>query len=741
MAVDVLRPNEVLLNSIRYPITGKVQPTLVSQQPQRMVTGTFGKANNPLVDTLILDDFRAGILVEHDLGEPRQAWWSTADIRFPNSMVLPPLATAVSMAHTGGSWTTPTSGSGTSWVNPTYAYDENTGTGATYDIGVSSWSGYMTFVAPSASMVNHQCRVWAGRGTTDITTMQVDYYIPATATWVNCYNTTPTYGSYVTIPFGVTQVISQVRVRFYNASGASDRVVTIYEFDFCDDDITISTLGKPVNFNSKLYWSAGTYLFKLNATGNGFTPIYIFPAAITDLVPSVTSNLYIFLGAAAAYWWMNTAEAVATTDQLYSVIGTHWDAKLYAFNTATGQLYYEATPATASPGYTSDALLDLNASTAQRIITYRDAYYGNPVIYLSSKAGLWVHDATDHIWLESELVLPEGATTGKGLVVWQSDLYLSSGLSVAKYRAGSQAAIDTKVGLDQFDGVPSEYRGEIVNLIKGFGEMYALVDSSQSTGVGTSWVAAYDGYGWRPIWIDSATDQALQDGVVSSDYAYRLWWGANNVPTYINLARDAQNPKKNSAYTYATAGAFITPWYTGQWEGGVSRALALKVECADMTATETITVQYRIDHATTALDATWTTLGTAIVANGQTTFKFPNATSPAGTVFRAIQFRLDFARGATTTASPVLRYMVFEFQKVIPTAWGWSFQIDCTKVYDGKSPAQLLDAVLTAAATTTLVPFVYDDETNYVEVVNVSGDRQTGETREGIYNVQVRAPQ
>lgn len=124
-----------------------------------------------------------------------------------------------------------------------------------------------------------------------------------------------------------------------------------------------------------------------------------------------------------------------------------------------------------------------------------------------------------------------------------------------------------------------------------------------------------------------------------------------------------------------------------------------------------------------------------IISGTETTFDFG---SSAGTAFKDIQFRLDLARGSTTTSTPDVRYVTLEYNKVIPKVWGWSMILDCTQGCNGVPPKTLLAALVTAAETETLVTFVYRSTTHYVQVMSVDSEELTGDTEKGTYRVFLR---
>ena len=95
MADKVISPSEITLNSILNPITRPVQSTLASIYPSKVVFGDTNKDTNPTSSILAFSDQRGGIGVEIMKSEAQvdRAWYSTANIRYNNHLILPPLTT------------------------------------------------------------------------------------------------------------------------------------------------------------------------------------------------------------------------------------------------------------------------------------------------------------------------------------------------------------------------------------------------------------------------------------------------------------------------------------------------------------------------------------------------------------------------------------------------------------------------------------------------------------------------
>jgi len=744
----VIKENEIELNSIKYPLTGKVRPILSAKFAEKMVIGDFTKASNPEVDSWVIQDQRGGILAE-EMDEARQAnraYWSTCNLGFLGHVLLPSLATVTTtpVAYKLVNPTTTTDG-GDDWDNDDNTIDGDYATSAQTNVSIAaaSWSAYLYFNIAATDIVGIKVKA---RVANDTSTPLIDAAV-FNGGWNAIYTNEPLFTD-GTIPMTLFKLathagVTQARVRLYNSEDPATNIGYIYEFEFVTAAGTLGTAVTLANYNANLYYASGVNLFKLNDTGTAWTLVNVFEATITALTASVGNNLYIFLGDSTNYYTMNTSERFWISDSANANLGIAWDSKLFKMNT-TGQMAYSSDPEVAAPTWANDGDLadeGLASGDVHGLFIYRDAA-GNPIVYAGTKKGLYAHSFGNDKWVATELSLPDHATAGKGVVTWRDKAYISAGLDTFGYQTGGAGTSIVSMGLSTDDGLPQLYGGEIVKFIKGYNEFFALVDSTYEGDTSYSQVMAYDGRGWQSWWLSGSTNVHLYTGIVSTKVAHRLWFVVGTSLYYIPLQKGIRNPKKVSTFAYDTAGVHITPWFDANWVGQ-KLALQFKVFCKDVTANETVVVDYRIDHIETDLTTGWNNLGTIALAGNEveTTYTFG---SSLGTNFKAIQFRFTLGRDGDGSNpeydSPDVQYAVLEYQKIIKPTWGWAFTIDCTKTYDGRAPEQLLDAVVTAAELETLTPFLYKDTTYYVRVKSVEGERLTGDGRKGTYNVTVLKP-
>lgn len=659
----------------------------------------------------------------------------------------------------GAGWMTPTGVTDYGgWGNDALIYDDNTGNYADHAgvVAAGGWSGYIgaTLTATSCDSV----RFWASsaNGATHIDTVDIDAYYDSA--WHDVYQGTFTHGEWITkyMPEG-TQSVTEFRFRFQNNHASVTDTAYLHEVDF--GIITTETIDVPSLSAGAWTDATGTITAPANlatvtkiglklVTDLGAEPYIIWiddvgvyydlPANPTGdaIVYQASGTDKLFIPCGTSYVIYDGTEVLEDTDDAEFFV--EWDAKLFKID-STGQLAYSTDGTT----WTNNGKIKLGDDYVKSLFIYRDAD-GAEIIYAGTRKGLYAHDYTNAKFIETELSLPDHPTCGMGTTRWRDASYISAGLDVHKYISARTATISS-VGLDEDDGLPSEYLGEITRLIKGYKEFYALVDAGYVAGTGYSSVMARNDSGWQCKWLSGTADKSIKCGLVSSTHDYRFWFGTDNKIYRITLNRSSRNPKKLSSYTYGSAGVHYTPWFDANWVG-VKLALSLEVFCDDMTANETVTPSYRIDHVNTDIGTGWTAL-TAITSDGLTTYTLPTTASGAGISFKAIQFKFALARGGTNTNSPIIRYIKLKYLKILEDKWGWQATVDCSQKpdYKGRTPRQLDAALKTIVEKDTLVEFTFRNEsggtyTQKVKVANCVGVERTGEDWRSHYLIGIVEP-
>jgi len=460
-----------------------------------------------------------------------------------------------------------------------------------------------------------------------------------------------------------------------------------------------------------------------------------------------------------------------------------WDNRLWGISHG-GQLWYALTVGTE----VLDAQLPLPAGYCTGMFIARDAG-GDPIIYVSTKEGLWAHDSAHARFIKTEVEFPFHPHAGKGAQRWRDSIYFPSGLGLYRYINGANAAVLTVVGPDRDDGLPDDNRGTIMLTVGTHNEFLVGVDATTSPtitssdsipfqwksgsavgghgsqvidpGTGYSSIMGYNELGWETKWVADTAGRRIDSMHVSNAYSdvnenYRLWFGFDDYVYYMKLPVDIINPSRVTEFEYTSSGLHETPWFNAGQSEVDKLALKLKVEAQDLSTTETVRVEYATDYSESysvfnnsdgddISTITSTTLG---ATSGITTFTFG---SNAGTTFRAIKFKLTLARTTNTSTAnykkktPDVVSLTLEWRKKLEAKWGHQIQIDLNKEYKSKSPKDLRAALLSAIESTTLVEFTFRDDGGgtrnfYVDIASASGLEYSAYDERGVTTINLVEP-
>ena len=467
----------------------------------------------------------------------------------------------------------------------------------------------------------------------------------------------------------------------------------------------------------------------------------------------------------------NTNWAHDTTDTKYLA---QWDDRLWGIS-HTGQLWYSFTLGTE----VNDAQLPLPAGYCTGMFVARDAG-GEPILYVSTKQGLFAHDAANARFVKTEVEFPFHPHAGKGAGRWRASIYFPSGLGLYRYVNGANAAVLSVVGPDRDDGLPESNRGTIMltegthnELLIGVDATTAPTETSANSvpfqwvgsaigghgstvidpSTGYSSILGYNELGWEAKWVASTAGRRIDTMHVSNAYSnvnenYRLWFGFNDYVYYMKLPVDIINPSRVTEFEYASSGTHETPWFNAGQSEVDKLALKIKTEVQDVSSTETVTVSYATDYSETYTEAAVITSTSIGATAGIDTYVFG---SSAGTTFRAIKFKLDLVRTTNTSTAgykkktPDVVSLTLEWRKKLPAKWGHQVHIDLNKDYKGKTPQELRSALLTAIEKTTLNEFTFRDDSGgtrnfYVDVVSATGLEYSGYDERGMTTVSMVEP-
>ena len=160
-------------------------------------------------------------------------------------------------------------------------------------------------------------------------------------------------------------------------------------------------------------------------------------------------------------------------------------------------------------------------------------------------------------------------------------------------------------------------------------------------------------------------------------------------------------------------------------------------------------MEYATDYAESYTTAVGTLDSTEMgAASGTYTYTFG---SSAGTVFRAIKFKLTLNRSTATSTglekfeTPDVVSLTLEWRKKIPAKWGHTVEVDLNNEHRGNQPKDLRSALVSAIESTTLVEFTFRDDSGgtrnyYVDVMAAAGMEYTGHDERGTTQISVVEP-
>ena len=405
-----------------------------------------------------------------------------------------------------------------------------------------------------------------------------------------------------------------------------------------------------------------------------------------------------------------------------------------------GQLYYTDDLSTS---WTADAKLQIPSGyvTGLRVARGPDR---EQHIYAMTRVGPYVHDDLNQRFLQTDLQMPNHPNSGAGSHVWnRGPMFISAGNAIYSFQAGSDATIIDVMGPDRDDGLPSERRGVISQILSSHNDLLVVLDASGSAGVsalairgsagmgssrqgtfsagsGKSSILGWDQRGWEAKWAAATTGLAITSAVVGYAHSqYRLWWAYDKQVYYMNLPIDVVNPVQLPTQRYATGGSIEYPWFDAGVSNQEKLGLSVFIDSTHPSSSETIKIEYATD-----LDETnYTELATK-TATGQKEYMLPSPSDVTGKVFRYWKFKLTFARGGTNLNTPNLHKIYLVYRKRVGALWGATISVDISEDYNDVSPRQQLKNLEAARYSNPLVEAVWvDDDTNvqnyYVDVLQL----------------------
>jgi hypothetical protein len=519
----------------------------------------------------------------------------------------------------------------------------------------------------------------------------------------------------------------------------------------------VFTVGAMAEFSDEIYVTFSTSVKKLDFGADSWgSSLHTLPGFATDaLTVRLGGTVYmVFAHTGGMTYTTDGSSFTDITDDALHI--ADWDDRLWAIDN-TGQLRWAFDP---TDTWTDDAQLPLENANVRDLFVARDAS-DEEILYASTRVGLFAHDAANNRFVKTRMTLPFHADSGQGVVVWREATYIPAGLAIYKYNIGGSGGVITTEGPDKKQGLPADRRGKIVRLESTHNDLVLLIDDTSAgaeafdafvssgmashgsqvidTATGRSLILGFDETGYQVLWESGPNEQAMDYSLVSNAYGgYRLWFAQNESIHYMALPVDVVNPSEISDRVYAASSRDEFPWFDAGQAEVDKLAVRLRVEVAEMSTNETVTVYYALDYNDS--ESAWVAL-TTLTTNGIHTFTLPNTTAgvitnATGLEFEAIRFRTDLARGSVNTLSPDVRSMTLEYRKKLPPRFGWSFDIDHNYEYKGQTPKQQRENLETAIKSNPRVEMTFRDDrgdtrNEYVDIAQFQSSERTGHDEKG----------
>ncbi len=491
----------------------------------------------------------------------------------------------------------------------------------------------------------------------------------------------------------------------------------------------------------KLYWLNGRlyalgaenlrWVWRYDTVTNTWQQVVEDVWDLTDAVvfrnSAGTVNIYVAAG--ASYWRSATGDPgswtqIAVAANSFAV----FDNKLIA--TDNTYIKYSTDGITWKniallPGIAVTAS-GLGAVACTPVTTIRSVETREEIIVLLRADGVYVLD----FWTGATYKL---VSIAKPNVVYshRDELYVGADSQLLRIVGN----VITSIGVTRDDGTAIRGSSEFNTSVRDIGAygdyVYGAIGYNLLIHNGQGWhnlTYPFPGYSYAGL----LSVEAVHDGSSLKVYFITYPAGLDDYVSYITMPFSGLQPIKESGMAFSLSGELITSYFDGGFNDWIKTALAIKLTCRQMTATEYIDVLYRKDNETA-----WTSLG-HITSDGVAVLTFNNGSSqPVGTEFKRIQFRFMFGRsGLDNTKTPIMESAVFRYYRVPDTLYGWRCTVDCTHEYKGKTPAELITALQTAIDTKTLgVMSYFPDADKYVKILNMVGAETTGRGREGKYQL------
>lgn len=399
-------------------------------------------------------------------------------------------------------------------------------------------------------------------------------------------------------------------------------------------------------------------------------------------------------GSIASSGIVNLGDMIVFDQQIVALAGTN------IVSSADGQNW--------STDASADAVYRISGSGNFFFVGVAMAPWGEPAVYFIDDGKLHVLDFYIKTAYPIEDVGDQrGIWTG---TVWNGSVWITDGLNIYEYNPGRESTVRYQGPFNKqsvppswasrgvFSPFPSDddsYR--IIEFIPGISDLFAVcrrfLDASGAFAEPSMRILVYNGTGWSwygpevtgsipaasALFSSSGTEYGRKLAVVS----YADQSPADRTLTYHHwrLPIISDIPIVNWKEGFE---AGPLPFETGWFDGGFSELegvlLKLSIDGYNLSATETVRVEYRLNNKE---DASYDDLGTFTADQQEIWFNLNQSLDKRGVPFKTVQFRISLDRASSlssdVTKSPEISALILLFDKTPRIRTSWNIRIDMSR--------------------------------------------------------------
>jgi hypothetical protein len=278
----------------------------------------------------------------------------------------------------------------------------------------------------------------------------------------------------------------------------------------------------PNGATAKLYAAAAGRLLRYTVGSDSFTDLMAMNAPATGhkgcnytVQTGVNAgNTYMFIPQTTQYQYWNGAVLSAAVTELALEFAV-WDDKLFMLTT-DGKVKW-----TLDGGINWNTVAQIpDGSVPTHILSFVNRA-DDPIIYVVTNNFVWALNFDAQMLIKTKLYSPQHPTSGLAAEYHNADLYYAAGLGVSLYNLQTISP----VGLDRDQGLPTEFRGYIVDMEGSNNGLFALV-RGQTAGASVLETETLDvGGGDDPMYSGSSGVNSTLMVLGDEGWHYR-WHGA-----------------------------------------------------------------------------------------------------------------------------------------------------------------------------------------------------------------------